>query len=58
LPEDRRSILPPGHQPDSASPIETLETYLKLKEELPEARRQKLIAAAQDLIATVDGVHV
>jgi exonuclease SbcD len=58
LPEDRRSILPPGHQPDSASPIETLETYLKLKDELPEARRQKLIAAAQDLIATVDGVHV
>jgi exonuclease SbcD len=57
LPEDRRSILPPGHQPDSASPIETLETYLKLKDELPEARRQKLIAAAQDLIATVDSVH-
>ncbi|MEX0783850.1 MAG: exonuclease SbcCD subunit D [Dehalococcoidia bacterium] len=57
LPEDRRSILPPGHQPDSASPIETLETYLKLKDEVPEARRQKLIAAAEDLIATVDGVH-
>lgn len=58
LPDDRRSILPPGHQPDSASPIETFETYLKLKDELPEARRLKLLAAAQDLIAAVDGVHV
>ncbi|MGH2608127.1 MAG: metallophosphoesterase family protein [Tepidiformaceae bacterium] len=57
LPEDRRSMLPPGHQPDSASPVETLETYLKLKEDMPEARRQKLVAAAQDLIAAVDGVH-
>ena len=55
LPEDRRSMLPPGHQPDSASPIETLETYLKLKDDVPETRRQKLVAAAQDLIATVDG---
>lgn len=57
LPEDRRSMLPPGHQPDSASPIETLETYLKLKDDVPEAHRQKLLAAAQDLIAAVDGVH-
>ncbi|MGH8431954.1 MAG: hypothetical protein ACREUF_16285 [Solimonas sp.] len=58
LPDDRRSALPPGHQPDSASPIETLETYLKLKDDLPETRRQKLVAAAQDLIASVDGGHV
>jgi hypothetical protein len=57
LPEDRRSMLPPGHQPDSASPIETLETYLKLKDDVPEARRQQLVAAAQDLIAAVGGVH-
>jgi exonuclease SbcD len=55
LPEDHRSILPAGQQPDSASPIETLETYLKLKDELPEARRQKLVAAARDLIASVEG---
>jgi len=58
LPDDRRSTLPPGHQPDSASPVETLETYLKLKEDLPETRRHKLLAAAQDLIATVDAGHV
>ena len=50
-------MLPPGHQPDSASPIETLETYLKLKDDVPESRRQKLVAAAHDLIATVDGRH-
>ncbi|HEX6030120.1 MAG TPA: exonuclease SbcCD subunit D [Tepidiformaceae bacterium] len=58
LPDDRRSTLPPGHQPDSASPVETLETYLKLKEDLPETRRHKLLAAAQDLIASVDAGHV
>jgi hypothetical protein len=58
LPEDRRSLLPPGHQPDAASPVETLETYLKLKDDVPEARRQQLLAAAQDLIAAVDAGHV
>jgi exonuclease SbcD len=57
LPEDRRSMLPPGHQPDSASPIETLETFLKLKDDVPEARRDKLMNAARDLIASVDHAH-
>jgi DNA repair protein SbcD/Mre11 len=57
LPDDHRSMLPTGNQPDSASPIEALETYLKLKTEVPEAHRAKLVAAAEDLIAAVDGVH-
>lgn len=56
LPEDQRSLLPAGQQPDAASPIESLETYLKLKS-YDDRQRAKLIAAARDLIATTEGAH-
>jgi hypothetical protein len=56
LPEDQRSLLPAGYQPDAASPIESLETYLRLKS-YDEKQQAKLLAAARDLIATTDGAH-
>jgi exonuclease SbcD len=57
LPADRRLDLPAGVQPDAAVPMEALEIYLKLRKDLADDRRQKLLAAAEDLIASVDGVH-
>jgi hypothetical protein len=51
LPDERRSSLPPGVQPDASAPIETLDTYLRLKA-FEERRRERLLAAARDLIAT------
>jgi exonuclease SbcD len=54
LPEDQRpGGLPPGVQPDAASPIESLETYFKLKA-YEDARRERLLAAARDLIASTE----
>jgi exonuclease SbcD len=56
LPEDQRSTLPAGEQPDAASPMESLATYLRLKQ-YEEKQRERLLAAARDLIASTEGVH-
>lgn len=56
FPEEHRGDVPAGYQPDSASPIETLELYLKVKE-VEDARRERLLAAARDLIAASEGAH-
>jgi len=53
LPNDSRSKLPAGAKADAASPLESLETYFKLKE-IEEKRRSRLLAAAADLVRTVD----
>ena len=49
LPDEVATRLPPGVQPDAASPIESLETYLKLKN-IDDARRTRLLSAAEDLM--------
>jgi exonuclease SbcD len=54
LPDEQRSKLPPGVQPDAASPIETLDTYFKSRQ-LDDARRAKLLAAARDLVESTGG---
>ncbi len=54
LPGEERAILPAGQQPDAASPIETLELYFKARQ-LEEARRERLLAAARDLVAQTEG---
>ncbi|MGI8927165.1 MAG: metallophosphoesterase family protein [Tepidiformaceae bacterium] len=54
LPADTRSSLPLGEQPDSASPLETLDTYLKLKFTTDDAHRTRLLRAAADLIAETE----
>lgn len=53
LPQDDRQRLPAHVQPDASSPIEALETYLRLQE-YEEPRRTRLLAAAQDLVASVE----
>ena len=57
LPEDSRSPLPPNVQPDASSPIETLDTYLKLRE-VPDERRARLLAAATEIIEESETVGV
>lgn len=56
LPEDRRRLLPATIQPDASAPIDTLETYLKHKD-VPEPRRQRLLASARELIAELEDTH-
>jgi exonuclease SbcD len=51
LPDEVRSQLPAGIQPDAADPIESLDLYLKNKS-YEDTRREKLLAAARDLVAT------
>ena len=55
LPDDSRSPLPPNVQPDASSPIETLDTYLKLRE-VPDERRERLLAAAAEIIEETEAV--
>ena len=55
LPEEERSSLPPGFQPDASSPLETLEAYLKLREVEGE-RRRRLLAAAAEIIEEREAV--
>jgi exonuclease SbcD len=57
LPDDPRTLLPAGFQPDSSSPIEALETYLKLQE-YDDKRRERLLQAARDLMAETDPAGV
>ena len=57
LPEDSRSALPPNIQPDASSPIETLDTYLKLRD-VPDERRARLLAAATEIIEESEAVGV
>ncbi len=57
LPEDSRSPLPPNVQPDASSPVETLDTYLKLRE-VPDERRERLLAAAAEIIEETEAVGV
>jgi exonuclease SbcD len=52
LPEDRREALPAGETPDAASPIETLDLYLRTRE-YSEERRARLRSAAEDLLIEV-----
>lgn len=54
VPDEARHRLPPNEQPDASSPIESLETYLRLRE-TPEERRQRLTARARELMEEVDG---
>lgn len=56
LPEEHRRLAPGNVQPDAASPVETLEAYLKLKE-VPAPRRERLVASARELIAEVEDAH-
>ncbi len=49
LPVESRSRLPPNVQPDASSPIETLDTWLRLRE-TPDERRARLLAAARELL--------
>jgi exonuclease SbcD len=55
-PEDQRTVLPAGQQPDAASPHDTLDLYLRLKN-TEEAQRARLLAAADDLLLQVEGVN-
>ncbi|MCY3882872.1 MAG: exonuclease SbcCD subunit D [Chloroflexi bacterium] len=55
LPEDSRSPLPPNIQPDASSPIETLDTYLKLRD-VADERRARLLAAATEIIEESEAV--
>ncbi len=55
LPEESRSRLPPNVQPDASSPIETLETYLKLRE-VEDKRRVRLLAAANEILEDHEAV--
>lgn len=57
LPEERRSMLPPGVQPDASSPIETLDTYFRVKE-YEDAKRERLLAAARDLMESTEDAVV
>lgn len=57
LPNDSRSKLPAGVKADAASPLESLATYFKLKE-IEEQRRGRLLAAASDLVNSVEDAHV
>lgn len=57
LPEDSRSPLPPNVQPDASSPVETLDTYLKLRE-VADERRERLLAAAAEIIEESEAVGV
>lgn len=56
VPDEQRRLLPAHVQPDAASPIESLETYLKLKE-VAEERRGRLIASARELVTEVEQAH-
>ncbi len=49
LPVESRSALPPNVQPDASSPIDTLDTYLRMRE-VPGDRRERLLAAATEII--------
>ena len=49
LPAESRSRLPPNVQPDASSPIETLDTWLRLRD-TPDERRERLLAAARELL--------
>lgn len=57
LPDENRSPLPPNVQPDASSPIETLDTYLKLRE-VADERRERLLAAAAEIIEESEAVGV
>ncbi len=57
LPEDSRSPLPPNVQPDASSPLDTLDTYLRLRE-VPEERRARLLAVATEIIEESEAVGV
>ena len=57
LPEDIRSPLPPNVQPDASSPIETLDTFLKLRK-VADERRERLLAAATEIIEESESVGV
>ncbi len=57
LPDESRSPLPPNIQPDASSPIESLDTYLKLRE-VPDERRERLLAAAAEIIEETEAVGV
>ncbi|MGK2965417.1 MAG: metallophosphoesterase family protein [Tepidiformaceae bacterium] len=54
VPDDTRLSVPAGHMVDAASPIDALETYFKTRQQLDETRRERLMAAARDLIAEVE----
>lgn len=57
LPAESRSRLPPNVQPDASSPIETLDTWLRLRE-TPEERRARLLAAARELLEESESVGI
>ncbi|MYD28979.1 MAG: exonuclease SbcCD subunit D [Dehalococcoidia bacterium] len=57
LPDENRSPLPPNIQPDASSPVETLDTYLKLRE-VADERRERLLAAAAEIIEESEVVGV
>jgi exonuclease SbcD len=56
FPEDQRTMMPAGQQPDAASPHDTLELYLQLKQ-TEDVQRARLLAAADDLILQVEGTR-
>ncbi len=56
LPGDQRTLLPAGVQPDASSPLESLDTYFKLKN-VDDARKSRLLAAAAELVNEVEAAH-
>ncbi|MFN0146925.1 MAG: exonuclease SbcCD subunit D, partial [Dehalococcoidia bacterium] len=52
LPDDVRSRLPAGVQPDAASPIESLDLYLR-SQDLDDQRRERLRRVAEELLVSV-----
>ncbi len=57
LPDRSRSPLPPNVQPDASSPLDTLDTYLKLRD-IPDERRERLLAVATEIIEETESVGV
>jgi len=57
LPERPRLDLPVGVEVRSLSPVDALDHYLRVKK-TPDARREKLLAAARELVETTLGSEV
>ncbi len=58
FPDQARTGLPVGEQPDAASPLETLDLYLRLNTKHNAEYRARLRFAAEDLMSSLGGASV